>query len=855
MEPGTRLGPYEILEQLGAGGMGEVWLAQDTRLGRKVAIKVLSAEHVADRELLARFKYEAQAAAALNHPNIAAIHDVGQDGSTHYIVQEYLAGKTLRDLLDEEEFDPSRVLHVATSIAAALAAAHAAGIVHRDIKPENILVGPDDHVKVLDFGLAKDLQSSGVSDDGATALTRAGAVMGTVPYMSPERLRGLAADARCDVFSLGIVLYELLAGVHPFRRATAIDTVTAILNDEPAGLDTPRDALEAELASIALAMMAKEPEGRYPDAGPAHVALQALGESMLATKPFVPLGRRRSGQKLAVLLLAGTVVVAVVGNWFRSTEAPAAGSDPVATVTHRIAVVPFDDRTDNRELSSLTELIAQEVTAKLGQEAWLETVPLDEVRGVLAASANSEANANLDLEKLSAELDAGMFVSGSVYQIGNRVRLQVRLTRVGDWVYEFPPVEQPVDDAVGMLDQVGDMVAVAAALSQSNYYSDPRLRTQPTAEAWREHRAGLETYIRDRAVSIEHFRRAVELDPDFWGAQIYVWESYWTTGQMEKAWEVLELLESYKARFTGWENIMTDAFRQVMLRTDQEEELALWRRTLASAPAATNVRYFVISSEIQSGKYQAALDTAALLQPSEFPWDGWYDASLLEAANAMHMVGRYEDELEIAVNESSPQWHRVRARSLAAQERLADLEALAASVDGTAAYPTVVATAASELRAHGSVEESIRWGERMLQWARNGASDDTVFFWLYFTGQWEEAAEVFQQLTVPPPAPATVAETRQLLHYWGRRGTLAARLGDVAGVQAAAERLEAHQGRFLWGNGSRWLARIHAISGDAVAAVASLQRALDQGLSRGTWLHTDIDFESLRGLPEFDRLQ
>ena len=126
--------------------------------------------------------------------------------------------------------------------------------------------------------------------------------MGTVPYMSPERLRGLAADARCDVFSLGIVLYELLAGVHPFRRATAIDTVTAILNDEPAGLDTPRDALEAELASIALAMMAKEPEGRYPDAGPAHVALQALGESMLATKPFVPLGRRRSGQKLAVLL-------------------------------------------------------------------------------------------------------------------------------------------------------------------------------------------------------------------------------------------------------------------------------------------------------------------------------------------------------------------------------------------------------------------------------------------------------------------------------------------------------------------------------------------------------------------------
>src|SRR5499425_2875108 len=223
---GTRLGPYEVLSPLGAGGMGEVYRARDERLKREVAIKVLPASFSADPDRLRRFEQEAQAAGSLNHPNILAIYDIGTHDGSPYVVSELLAGETLRARLASEAFTPRKALGHALQIASGLAAAHEKGIVHRDLKPENIFVTRDGRVKILDFGLAKLTESDAApipQTELPTVGTEPGVVLGTLGYMSPEQVRGRPADARSDIFSFGAILYEMLSGQRAFHGDTSAD--------------------------------------------------------------------------------------------------------------------------------------------------------------------------------------------------------------------------------------------------------------------------------------------------------------------------------------------------------------------------------------------------------------------------------------------------------------------------------------------------------------------------------------------------------------------------------------------------------------------------------------------------------
>ena len=232
------IGPYKIVKRLGAGGMGEVYLAQDARLDRLVALKILPAYFASDDARLRRFQREARAASALNHPNILTIHEVGQSAGIWYIATEFIDGATIRQLLAQEELSLDEILDIAEQVSSALAAAHAAGIVHRDIKPENIMRRTDGLVKILDFGIAKLLEPEGPdyldeTQAGDRTHTEAGLLLGTVNYMSPEQARGLPIDERTDIWSLGVVLYEMLAQRLPFNGATRMDTIVAILDREP----------------------------------------------------------------------------------------------------------------------------------------------------------------------------------------------------------------------------------------------------------------------------------------------------------------------------------------------------------------------------------------------------------------------------------------------------------------------------------------------------------------------------------------------------------------------------------------------------------------------------------------------
>jgi eukaryotic-like serine/threonine-protein kinase len=276
LDAGTRLGPYEVLTLLGAGGMGEVYLARDARLEREVAVKVLPAGRAVDALAVERFRREAHAVAGLNHPNICSIHDVGEHEGAPFLVMEYLDGETLAGRLTRGPFDAGAWLEVGLALSDALAAAHAAGVIHRDVKPANIFLTRRGGPKILDFGLAKAVARPDMSTSSRDVLTMPGAAAGTIAYMSPEQLRGEELDQRSDIFSLGLVLYEMATGRRAFAGGTSALVATAILNEEPSGPRTLRADLDPELDRIVLKTLEKDRDLRYQSAADLRTDLKRL---------------------------------------------------------------------------------------------------------------------------------------------------------------------------------------------------------------------------------------------------------------------------------------------------------------------------------------------------------------------------------------------------------------------------------------------------------------------------------------------------------------------------------------------------------------------------------------------------
>ena len=329
---GTRLGPYEILTPLGAGGMGEVYRARDARLGRDVAIKVLPERLAEDTDALARFERESKAVAALSHPNILALHDVGREGRIAYAVMELLEGETLRQELASGPLTARRAVDYGVQVAHGLAAAHEKGIVHRDLKPDNVFVTRDDHVKILDFGLAKasagPAAGSETESPTVSGYTEPGKVMGTVGYMSPEQVRGIPVDARSDIFSFGSMLYEMLTGRRAFLGETAAEAMTAILRDEPEELARSGGAVPLSLAPVLRHCLEKKPEKRFQSARDLAFALDtASAPSTSVPVPVAALPSRTSSTVWRRLGVAALVAAAAAAGYLLHSR-PAATTEP-----------------------------------------------------------------------------------------------------------------------------------------------------------------------------------------------------------------------------------------------------------------------------------------------------------------------------------------------------------------------------------------------------------------------------------------------------------------------------------------------------------------------------------------------
>lgn len=413
--PGTRVGQYEIIAAIGAGGMGEVYRAHDTRLQRDVAIKVLPPAFAEDSERLARFEHEARTASSLNHPNILTIFEIAESASGRHIVSELVVGETLRAKLRRQAggLVIEECLDIAVQIASGLATAHDAGIVHRDIKPENIVVRHDSLVKILDFGLAKISVSSALSDNSPTSVAHSlpGMISGTVRYMSPEQARGLAVDLRSDVFSFGILLYELLTGTPPFTGDTTTDVLVSIVDRHPPPCSRMRPQIPPALERIVSRCLEKEKERRYGSARSLRTDLKGVIDGS-------------------------------------STQVPA------VTAPATIAVLPFADRSPRKDQDYFCEGIAEELINALGR--------IQQIRVASRTAAFLFKGAE-DIHTIGQKLGVASVLEGSVRTDGTRLRVTAQLVSVADgfqlWSERF---DRSMEDVFDVQDEIA--LAIVAAL-------------------------------------------------------------------------------------------------------------------------------------------------------------------------------------------------------------------------------------------------------------------------------------------------------------------------------------------------------------------------------------------------------
>ena len=502
---GTKLGPYEVIAPLGAGGMGEVYRARDPKLNREVAIKVLPEAVAHNPDRLARFEREARMAAALNHPNIVTLYSIEEAGGIRFLTMEHVEGQSLDRLMRSEGMPLARVLDVALSLAAALAAAHEKGIVHRDLKPANVMLTSDGWVKVLDFGLAKRPAGDVTEAEAATKvitspLTAAETVMGTIPYMAPEQLRAEPVDARTDVFALGVVLYELVAGHRPFRGATDLDVCSAILRDSPARLTSFRPDLPREFEQIVERCLEKAPDGRFQTANEVRVELELLrrelGERYLTKPP-----RRGVGTDGFTEL------------------------SPISVDTPSIAVLPFVNTSQDKDNDYFADGLSEELLNVLTR-----------IRGLRVASRTSAfyfKGKDVDLATVAGKLNVATILEGSVRKAGKRVRITADLIHVATdsrlWSQTY---DRELDDIFVVQDDIAQSVVKelrAALLGDTSLTLPTESLKQEVeaaakgrganAEAYRLYLQGrffVDRYTEESiAKGIAHYQQALRLDPEY----------------------------------------------------------------------------------------------------------------------------------------------------------------------------------------------------------------------------------------------------------------------------------------------------------------------------------------------------
>jgi eukaryotic-like serine/threonine-protein kinase len=614
---GQTIGHYRIRERIGTGGMGQVYLATDITAGRNAALKLLPTRFTADGERLKRFQQEARAVVGLNHPNIVTVYEIGEDHSTHYIASELIEGETLRERLARGPMRTDEVVDVAIQVASALATAHEASIVHRDIKPENIMVRPDGYVKVLDFGIAKLAEQEvpvAMPEEEAVLLveTNLGSILGTVRYMSPEQALGAPIDKRTDIWSLGVVLYEMVAGRAPFSGDTPQAVMNSILTAEPPPLTNHVAQTPVELQQIVSTALCKQREERYRTAHELLEALKSLRREMefkdgLQRSTAAPFWLRwtRSRTALALGFLAVALVLAIPFYWHRN---PPRTSIPEKS----IAVLPFENLSDNKENSYFAAGIQDDVLTSLAQIQDLKVISRT---SVIAYQKPGRRN----MRQISQALGVANVLEGSVRRTGDRVLVNVQLIDARNdqhlWAERY---DRPVADSIGLHGELATQIATALQAKLAPEES-ARLDTRPTnnSQAYVLYLTGVGREVagnrspEDLIAAEQLYMQAAALDPGFglaW-AQASILNSEMGSPGEDSARRTKARAQAKEALRVSPNLGEAHAALGICLRDERNYDTALkeLERALASSPNNADIYYYVAQVYRRQGRWREAV--------------------------------------------------------------------------------------------------------------------------------------------------------------------------------------------------------------------------------------------------------
>jgi eukaryotic-like serine/threonine-protein kinase len=525
---GQILGHYRILEQVGAGGMGVVYRAHDERLQRDVAIKILPLGTLVDEADRKRFRKEALALAQLNHPNISTVYDFDTQDSIDFLVMEYVQGTTLADKLRPGALPEKQIVAVGEQIAKALGRAHDTGIVHRDLKPGNIMITPAGDVKLLDFGLSVLLKSADDANLPET-ITAVKGLVGTLPYMAPEQVRGDLVDGRCDIYATGVVLYEMATGHRPFVARSSGGLIEEILHKLPAGPQIVNSRISPLLAEIILKCLEKDPDNRYQSAKELCVDLRRVA---MVSSGVVPLTHPVTGAQhrgvlrplIGIVVLLALLSAFIFGRWRgRSGESRSAH-------IRSLAVLPLDNISDDSSQEYFAQGMTEELTTKLAQ--------ISALRVISRTSVMQYKGTHKSLSDIAKELHVDAVVEGSVMRVGDRVRITAQLIEASTdrhlWAKDY---DEPLQDVLRLQDQVAQAITREVKINltpkeQERLASSRQVNSQ-AHEAYLKGRyhfnQGTEAHFHE---ATKYFEEAVRIDPNYALAYAGLADCYWATDEL-----------------------------------------------------------------------------------------------------------------------------------------------------------------------------------------------------------------------------------------------------------------------------------------------------------------------------------
>ena len=785
---------YKIHSKIGAGGMGEVYLATDTLLERKVALKVLPSDVSASDHRIRRFLQEAKAASSLNHPHIITIHEVGEENSTHYIATEFIKGETLREAITRAPLKIGRAIEISIQVASALAAAHEVNIVHRDIKPENVMLREDGYVKVLDFGLAKLLQQEAPDPEAATLVnTAAGVVMGTISYMSPEQARGLEVDGRTDVWSLGAVLYEMVTGRPPFEGATMSDVLASLLDREPPPLARYSPGVPADLERIIRKALAKDRDERYQTAKDLLIDLKALSHELerkifeSETPPPIQqppkITTKQSSRKSLLLRIGIPLLVLVASLAFLRDRFWPKAKVPSETIT--LAILPFLQLNANDDTGFLATGLADAIITRLANVRQIRVRPTSTILRYEGQKMSAQA--------VGRELACDYVVLGTLQKIGDHLQVNVQLVRTSDeapiWGDRF---DKERTDILSLQDAVATQIAEAlrikmTAAEQSRVY-----------HRYTDNVAAYELYLLGRSKLARYTRED-------------------TLAAVKAFEDALRLDQNYALAHVG----LAEASAVMRIRFAKEDEVKDWdQRAKQEANRAL---------ELDSNLAEAHEALAAVYRNSEFNWD----QTIVESDRAL------------AMNPNLEQPHYYRAGAF---YHLGLLEAVEAEVaDGLRINPVNKLEA---LRVRGSTALIAgRYSEAvaLLEEAR-GVSSAPVSDWYlaqayYYQGAPERAEKILTDLH-----GSAQAEQRA-------KASLASFLAARNEKQRAQKLIdEVLAGSYQDHHVHYSVGVAYAQLGDHVNARQWLARAIATGFPCYPWFERDQLLRPLQGDADYERM-